>query len=25
VLSHAAAAAITYDGPAPDGFVARDQ
>lgn len=25
VLSHAGASAIGYDGPAPDGFVARDQ
>ena len=25
VLSHAGAAAIDYDGPAPAGFVARDQ
>lgn len=25
VLSHAAASAIDYDGPAPDGFVSRDQ
>ena len=25
VLSHAGAAAVDYDGPAPDGFVARDQ
>ena len=25
VLSHAGAAAIGYDGPAPEGFVARDQ
>jgi citrate synthase len=25
VLSHAGASAIEYDGPKPDGFVARDQ
>jgi citrate synthase len=25
VLSHAGAAAIGYDGPAPDGFVPQDQ
>ena len=25
VLSHAGATAIDYDGPAPDGFVPRDQ